>query len=116
MEAAMSTDTSNLATEEIRRAFRSMVRRLQGSADTIPDRLVRKAKLAHLEILLAHSETINDSDEMIDFCLTAVAKMKCSIDGARYSLRGPLIDLALEGLRDDDEVDLKSVIYAGLFK
>jgi hypothetical protein len=116
MEAAMSTDINNPALEEMRRAFRAMIRRLQANANNIPDWLVRKAKLAHLEIFLAHSETIDDSDEMINFCVTAVAKMKCSIDGHRYSLRGPLIDLAIEGLQDDDEVDLKSVIYAGLFK
>ena len=111
----MNTDTSNPALEEMRRAFRAMIRRLQANADNIPDCLVRTAKL-HLEIFLAHSENIDDSDEMINFCLTAVAKMKCSIDGHRYSLRGPLIDLALEGLQYDDDVDLKSVIYAGLFK
>jgi hypothetical protein len=41
--------------------------------------------------------------------------MKYSIDGARFSFRGPLIDLALEGLENDDATDLKWIRYAALY-
>jgi hypothetical protein len=110
----ISGGNDQLTIDEIRRAFRTMMRRLQVTAEEIPDWLVRDAKLIHVEILLAHSEKIEDPDKLVDYCLAALGKMKCSIDGARFSLRGPLIDLALEGLQNDDGADLKSVMYAAL--
>src|SRR5258706_14338526 len=83
--------------DEIRNTFIAMIGRLQEDAEKIPDELVGKAKLVHLEIFLAHSRDISDPDELLDFCLPALAMMKCSIDGACLSRQGRLIEKALKG-------------------
>jgi hypothetical protein len=111
----MTSDRNDQPTiDEIRKTFRAMIERLEIRAEEIPDWLVRKAKLVHLKILLEHSKHKNNSDELIDFCLPSIMKMKCSIDGARFGLPGPLIDPILEGLQNGDGVDLKSIMLAGL--
>jgi hypothetical protein len=115
MERKMTSNGNDQPTiEEIRRTFRAMIRRLQLSAEAIPDWLVRDAKLVQLEIFLAHCEKIDNLEKLADYCLAALAKMKCSIDGTRFSFLGPQMDLALHGPQNDDAVDLKSIMYAAL--
>ncbi|XIA64951.1 hypothetical protein ACFIOY_00225 [Bradyrhizobium sp. TZ2] len=92
--------------EEIRSAFRAMIRRLEASTDAIPDCLVAKAKVAHIKIFLAHSEKIDDPDKLIDYCLSVLAKMKRSIDGAQLR----------PDVHNGDGVDLRSILYAGLYQ
>jgi hypothetical protein len=113
----MTSDSSDkLNVEEILKVFRAMMGRLQVNADAIPDRLVRKARLVQLEVFLAHSKELNDPDKLTDFCVSALTKMKCSIDGDLVSQRGPLIYLGPDELRNGDGVDLKSIMFAGLHK
>ena len=84
--------------EEIRKIYRAMIDRLRTCAENMPDEKVRKLNLVHLETFLDHFEKIDEPDKLEEFFLISLSRMKCSIDGARFSLRGLLIDLALEGL------------------
>lgn len=116
MEVTVTIDRDDQPTmNEIRKTFRGMVRRLQFSAQRVPDWQVRDAKIMHLEILLAHSINISDPDELTDFCLASIAAMKCSIDAARVGPRDPLVDFAFEDIHNDEAtVDIRSIIYAAL--
>jgi hypothetical protein len=89
--------------DELRNTFNAMIGRLKQDAEKIPDELVGKAKLVQLEIFVAHSEGLQDPDDLMDFCLSALAKMKCSVDCARF-----------DGLQNDNGVDLKSILFARL--
>jgi hypothetical protein len=100
--------------DEIRNTFIAMIGRLKQDAEKIPDELVGKAKLVQLEIFLAHSRDISDPYELLDFCLPALAMMKCSIDGARLGRKGRLTEKALKGLQAHDGVDLSSIMFKGL--
>ena len=91
-----------------------MIARLQKDAQNISDELTGKAKLIHLEVLLAHSKDIGDPDELLDFCLSALATMKCSIDAARLGRQGRLIEKALKKLLAHDCVDLRSIMFERL--
>jgi hypothetical protein len=91
-----------------------MIGRLKQDTDEIPDELVGKAKLVQLEIFLAHSKDIGDREELLDFCLSALAMMKCSIDGSRLGRKGRLIQKALKDLRAHDRVDLSSIMFERL--
>jgi len=93
-----------------------MIGRLKQDAEKIPDELVGKAKFVQLEIFLAHSRDISDPDELADFCLSALAAMKCSIDGSRLGRKGRLIEKALKGLRAQDRVDLSSIMFERLHR
>jgi hypothetical protein len=116
MEGSMALEGTQPKIEEIRKTFIAMIDRLQEDAEKIPDELVGKAKLVHLKIFVAHSRHINDPDELLDFCLAAVARMKCSIDGALLGRRGRLVEKALNGLRSRDGVELSSIIFDGLHR
>jgi|SRR6266404_8937641 len=117
MEAEMASQGNYHASiEEIRKIYRAMISRLRTCAENVPDNPVGKLNLAHLETFLDHSEEIDDPDELEEFFLVSLSRMKCSIDGARFSLRGPLIDLALEGLENDDATDPKWITYAALYR
>jgi hypothetical protein len=100
--------------DEIRKTFIAMIDRLQEDAEKIPDELVGKAKLVQLKIFLAHSRDISDPDELLDFCLSVLAMMKCSIDGARLGRQGRLIEKALKGLRAHDGADLSLIMFERL--
>ena len=102
--------------EEIRKIYRAMIDRLRTRAENMHDEEVRKLNLAHLEAFLDHSAKIDDPDKLEEFFLLTLSRMKCSIDGARFTLRGPLIDLALEGLENDDATDPKWITYAALYR
>jgi hypothetical protein len=116
MEAAMASQGNDQATiEEIRKIYRAMINRLRTCAANMPDELVGKLNLAHLETFLEHSEKIDDPDKLEEFFLVSLSRMKCSVDGARFSLRGLLIDLALEGLENDDATDGKWITYAAQY-
>jgi hypothetical protein len=106
--------THQLTIDEIRNTFIAMIARLQEDAEKIPDELVGKAKLVQLGIFLAHSRDISDLDQLLDFCLSALAVMKCSIDGARLGRQGRLIEKALKELRAQDGVDLSSIMFKRL--
>jgi hypothetical protein len=112
MEETMGTQHPTI--DEIRKTFIAMIDRLQEDAEKIPDELVGKAKLIQLEMFLAHSRDISDPDELLDFCLAALARMKCSIDGARLGQQGRLVEKALNGLRAHDRVGLSSIMFERL--
>ena len=101
--------------EEIRNIYRAMIDRLRTRAEKISDEKVRNLNLAHLQTFLDHSEKIDDPDELEEFFLVSLSRMKCSIDGARFMLRGLLIDLALEGLENNHATDPKWISYAALY-
>ncbi len=101
--------------EEIRKIYRAMIDRLRTCAEKISDEKVRNLNLAHLETFLGRSEEIDDPDKLEEFFLVSLSRMKCSIDGARFSLRGLLIDLALEGLENNNATDPKWISYAALY-
>ena len=88
--------------DELRNTFIAMMGRMKQDAEKISDELVGKAKLVQLEIFVAHSEDLQDPDDLMYFCLSALAKMKCSVDAARF-----------DG-QNDDGVDLKSILFARL--
>jgi hypothetical protein len=112
MEETMALEGTHQPTiDEIRKIFTAMIDRLQEDAEKIPDELVGKAKLVHLKIFLAHSRDISEPDKLLDFCLAALAMMKCSIDGSRLGRQGRLVEKALKGLRAHDDVDLSSIMF-----
>jgi hypothetical protein len=115
MEGTMTLEAIHQPTiDEIRNTFSAMIGRLKQDTDEIPDELVGKAKLVQLEIFLAHSKDIGDREELLDFCLSALAMMKCSIDGSRLGRKGRLIQKALKDLRAHDRVDLSSIMFERL--
>src|SRR3979411_2119241 len=91
--------------DEIRNTFSAMIGRLKQDTDEIPDELVGKARLVQLEIFLAHSRSISDPDALLDFCLSALAMMKCSIDGARLGRKDLSLKKTLKGMRDHTPCD-----------
>jgi len=109
-----SKSTHQPTINEIRNTFIAMIDRLQEDAEKIPDELDGKAKLVQLKIFLEHSRDIGDPDALLDFCLSALAMMKCSIDGARLGRQGRLIEKALKGMRAHDRVDLSSIMFERL--
>jgi hypothetical protein len=100
--------------DEIRRTFIAMIDQLQEDAEKIPDELVGKAKLVQLKMFLAHSRDISDPEELLVFCLAALARMKCSIDGARLGQQGRLVEKGLNGLHAHDSVGLSSIMFERL--
>jgi hypothetical protein len=100
--------------DEIQKTFTAMIDRLQEDVELIPDELVGKAKLVHLKIFLAHSREISDPDELIDFCLAALVKMRCSIDRACLGKQGASTEEAYKGPRAHDGVDLNSIMFERL--
>src|SRR5258706_3392157 len=115
MEKTMAAESTHQSTiNEIRNTFIAMIGRLKRDAEKIPDELVGKAKLVQLEIFLAHSRDISDPEDLLDFCLSALAIMKCSINDSRFGRSGRLIEKALKGLRAQDRVDLSSIMFEPL--
>jgi hypothetical protein len=115
MEEIMASKSTHQPTiNEIRNTFIAMIDRLQEDAEKIPDELVGKAKLVHLKIFLEHSRDIRNSDELLDFCLSALAMMKCSIDRLRLGRQGRSIEKTLKGLRAHDRVNLSAIIFERL--
>ena len=109
-----SKSTHQPTISEIRNTFIAMIDRLQEDAEKIPDELVGKAKLVHLKMFLEHSRDISDPDELLDFCLSALAMMKCSIDGSRLGRQDRSIEKALKGMRAHDRVDLNAIMFERL--
>jgi hypothetical protein len=117
MEGTMTLETIYQPTiDEIRNTFSAMIGRLKQDAEKIPDELVGKAKFIQLEIFLAHSRDISDPDKLLDFCLAALAKMKCSVDASRLGRRGRLIEKRLKDLRVHGRVDLSSIMFERLHR
>ena len=102
--------------DEIRNTFSAMIGRLKQDTDEMPDELVGRAKLVQLEIFLAHSKDISNPDELLDFCLSALAMMKCSVDASRLGRRSRLIEKRLKDLRAHDRVDLSSIMFERLHR
>ena len=100
--------------DEIRNTFVAMIGRLKEGVEKIPDELLGKAKLVHLEIFLAHSRDIIDPNELLDFCLSVLVKMKYSIDAAGSGQQGRLTGKALKGPRSHDGGELNSIMFEGL--
>jgi hypothetical protein len=100
--------------DEIRNTFVAMIGRLKEGVEKIPDELLGKAKLVHLEIFLAHSRDIIDPNQLLDFCLSVLVKMKYSIDAAGSAEQGRLTGKALKGPRSHDGGELDSIMFEGL--
>jgi len=115
MEEIMASKSTHQPTiSEIRNTFIAMIARLQEDAEKIPDELVGKAKLIHLKIFLEHSRDISDLDELLDFCMSVLATMKCSIEASRLGRQGRSIEKALKGIRANDRVDLSAIMIERL--
>jgi hypothetical protein len=102
------------AIDEIRNTFIAMIGRLKEDSEQIPDEHLARAKLVHLEIFLEHSRNIDDADLLLDFSMSVIAKMKCSIAGARLGRQGRVIEKALKSLQPQDRVDLRSIMLERL--
>jgi hypothetical protein len=101
--------------KEIRNTFFAMLERLEEDALTISDEIVGKTKLVHLELFRAHCTDISDPEVLTDFCISAVATMKYSIDAARLGGRqGQSIEKVLKRMQVRDRVDLSSILFQGL--
>jgi len=117
MEGTMTLEAIHQPTiDEIRNTFSAMIGRLKQDTDEMPDELVGRAKLVQLEIFLAHSKDISNPDELLDFCLSALAMMKCSVDASRLGRRSRLIEKRLKDLRAHDRVDLSSIMFERLHR
>jgi hypothetical protein len=99
---------------EIRHTFTAMINRLQEDAEKISDDLVGKAKLVQLKTFLAHSKDISEPDELLDFCLSALTTMKCSIGALRLGRQGRSIEKALKVLRVHGRAGLSSILFERL--
>ena len=98
---------------EIRTVLKAILLKLKSRAATIPDSGVRRAKLAKLDAI-AHaiaveSHQTDDVTELLDYAIRAIAIMKCSVEAAKFSLQAPLVDLALDGLLNSDDEELRKV-------
>ena len=92
-----------------------MIARPQEDAQNILRRAYRKGQAnSAWDRAVAHSKDIGDPDELLDFCLSALATMKCSIDAAQLGRQGRLIEKALKKLRAHDCVDLRSIMFERL--
>ena len=94
---------------EIRAVFKVMLLKLKSRAATIRDSAVRRAKLAILDAIAVESHQTEDVTELLDYAIRAIAIMKCSVEAAKFSLRAPLVDLALDGLLNSDDEEWKKV-------
>jgi hypothetical protein len=83
-----------------------MTARLKVDANRIPDAVDRERKLWDIDRSIYGSGKIQGRDELLDFCIRCISILKYSIDGVCYTNRGTLIDLALEGLGNDNGIDL----------
>ena len=58
---------------------------------------------------LRKSHQTDDVDVLLDYTISAIAIMKCSVEAARFSLQATLVDLALDGLLCSDDEELRRV-------
>ena len=86
-----------------------MLVKLKSGAATIPDGAVRRAKLAKLDAIAEESHQTDDVDVLLDYTISAIAIMKCSVEAARFSVHATLVDLALDGLLCSDDEELRRV-------
>ena len=94
---------------EIRTVLKAMLLMLKSRAATIPDSGVRRAKLAKLDAIAVESHQTEDVTELLDYAIRGIAIMKCSVEAAKFSLQAPLVDLALDGLLNSDDEELRKV-------
>ena len=94
---------------EIRTVFKAVLLKLKSRAATIPDSAARRTKLAELDDIAVESRQTENVTELLEYAIRAIAIMKCSVEAARFSLRAPLVDLALDGLLNSDDEDLRKV-------
>ena len=94
---------------EIRTVLDAMLVNLKSRAATIPDGAVRRAKLAKLNAIAEESHQTDDADALLEYAISAIAIMKCSVEAARFSLQATLVDLALDGLLCSDDEELRRV-------
>ena len=94
---------------EIRTVLKAILLKLKSRAATIPDSGVRRAKLAKLDAIAVESHRTEDVTELLDYAIRAIAIMKCSVEAAKFSLQAPLVDLALDGLLNSDDEELRKM-------
>jgi hypothetical protein len=109
-------EKKELTIGQIRKTFIAMMEQLGELTEKMPDELVRKAALVQLRILALHSADISDRHDLLDFCLSTVTTMKCSIDATLLPRDGRSIKEALGRLREEDHVNLSSIIFDKLQK
>ena len=98
---------SKLTISMVRTVFAAMVERLRASAAEISDDTVKQAKLSCLDTMISESGHPTDLTSLLDAMVRTTAIMKCSIDAAQFSVRGPLLDLVLEGILCSDGEELR---------
>ena len=94
---------------QIRAVLKAMLLNLRSRAATIPDSAVRRSKLAKLDDIAVESHQTENVTALLEYTIRAIAIMKCSVEAAKFSLRGPLVDLALDGLLNSDDEELRKV-------
>ena len=94
---------------EIRTVLEAMLVNLKSKAATIPDAAVRRAKLTKLDAIARESHQTEDVTELLEYAISAIAIMKCSVEAARFSLHATLVDMALDGLLCSDNEELRRV-------
>ena len=115
MEGLRWNSRRSYTIEEVRTIFRVMVDRLRNSAESLPDMAVGRSNSEVLQRFMDQFEQIEDLATLEEVFLLTLSRMKCSSDGEPFILRGLLIDLALEGLENQDAGNQKWVGYAELY-
>ena len=98
-----------LTVSEIRVVLEAMLENIKSRAATIPDTAVRRAKVAKLNAIAEELHQTDDVDVLLEYVISAIAIMKCSVEAARFSLQAALVDLALDGLLCSDDEELRRV-------
>jgi hypothetical protein len=98
---------------KIKEAFCAVIRVLQAKAERQSDWLAGMAKIAQLEIFLAHAQQLSEREELLRYCCAVLEESK----GIGLPASGGYIfGIASRKFRNEQKVDLKSVLFAGLEK
>ena len=65
--------------------------------------------LLKLNAIADESHQTDDVDELLEYAISTIAIIKCSVEAARFSLQASLVDLALDGLLCSDDEGLRRV-------
>lgn len=97
--------------DEVKDAFCAVARVLQAKAEMQSDWLDGKAKIAQLEIFLAHAQRVSEREELLHFCCAVLDKFNAFSLPANGAY---IFAMANKNFRKDLKIDLKSILSAGL--